>query len=88
MDFINSTQYFTLFLFIQNGILTQSFLYNKLLGNTYVKSSPHLHYFDSSFPLICTFSYRQLQYSIIKYLVLYNKYEITIKSFLPWIIIR
>ena len=56
-------------LFIQDGILIQSFnsrqltwvlligvyLYNTLLCNTYVKSSPHLRYFDSTFTRICTF---------------------------------
>ena len=101
MDFIILPQYFTLYhLFIQDVSLThkyiiclcgfcrlESYLYNKFLGNTYVNSSPHLHYFDSIFTLICTFQYRRLQYLIIKYLALYNKYEITLKSLLPWMII-
>ena len=69
MDFITLPQYFTMYLFIQDGILTQSFnyrqltwvlligvyLYNTLLGKTYVKSSPHLRYFDSIFTRTCTF---------------------------------
>ena len=63
MDFIISPQYFTLYyLFIQDVSLThkyiiclrgfcrlESYLYNKFLGNTYVKSLPHLHDFDSIF---------------------------------------
>ena len=30
-------------------------LYNKLLGNTYLKSLPQLRYSDSIFTLTCTF---------------------------------
>ena len=58
MDFIILPQYFTLYhLFIQDVSLThkyiiclrgfwrlESYLYNRFLGNTYVKSSPHLQY--------------------------------------------
>ena len=35
-------------------LLIGVYLYNKLLGNTYLKSSPHLRYFDSIFTRICT----------------------------------
>ena len=76
MDFIILPQYFTLYhLFIQDVSLAhkyiiclrgfcrlESYLHNKFLGNTYVKSSPHLLYFDSIFTQICTFQYRRLQY--------------------------
>ena len=79
MDFIILPQYLTLYhLFIQDVSLIhkyiiclrgfcrlESHLYNKFIGNTYVKGpkgSPHLHYFDSIFTRICTFQYRRLRY--------------------------
>ena len=63
MDLIILSRYFTLYhLFIQDISSTHKsiwdllgflqiavYLYNKLLGNTYVKSLPHLRYFDSIF---------------------------------------
>ena len=70
MDFIISTQYFTLHhLFIQVISLTHKYiwdlrgvlqigvdLYNKLQGNPYVKSLPDLRWIiDTIFTLICTF---------------------------------
>ena len=60
-------------------LLIVVYLYNNLLGNTYIKSLPHLHYFDSIFTQICSFLSGWLRYSFRKYLALYNKYEISIK---------
>ena len=46
---------FTLIIMDLRGILQIGVdLYNKLLGNTYVKSLPQLRYSDSIFTLTCT----------------------------------
>ena len=46
----------TLIIMVLPGILQILVdLHNKLIGNTYVKSLPQLHYSDSIFTLTCTF---------------------------------